>query len=106
MAQDKCNLAWVTTKIEHFQKQAQPIEDSLKIESLDPTVKKRLEREKYRNLDKIDYFSEQRKGYLTNDKEEELKLRADKYKDPANWQKLIEKSELLLKKKNCMPNDM
>lgn len=107
MANDKCNMVWVDTKIKMLEAKLNAFSDSMKTihkPESDPIMKEMIH-ERLKLRDKVDYYKEQKKGYQQNDQDEEARLRSERYQTPELWQKLVVRAEEILKTKNCKSTD-
>ncbi len=105
MADDKCKMIWVNTKIGFLEQQMANLENAFKTQRMNEEVMKEMTHKKYKLRDQITYYQEQKKGYQQNDQEEEANLKFEKYKNPELWNKLVRQAEQIAKTKKCKPNE-
>lgn len=105
LALDKCHTQWVETKIEQVKIKIARLEDSSQLplqDSLKASVSFRLRKAK----DGLEYYTEQRSGYLRNNQEEETKYKSGLYADPDRWKLLNQKAdEKMSKMPSCISKE-
>lgn len=105
MADDKCKMIWVNTKIGILEKQMSDLEYAFETQRMTEDVMKEMTHKKYKLRDQITYYNEQKKGYQQNDQEEEADLKSVKYKNPELWNRLVQQAEQIVKSKKCKPTE-
>lgn len=105
LAMDLCHTQWVETKIQQVEQKIIRLQDSLKLvlsDSLKADITFKLRKAK----DGLEYYTEQKSGYVKNNLEEQNKYITGLYSDPKNYQLLKNKAnELLSKMPSCVSKE-
>lgn len=105
LAMDLCHTQWVETKIQQVEQKIIRLQDSLNL-VLSDSLKADLSFKLRKAKDGLEYYTEQKSGYVKNNLEEQNKYTSGLYSDPKNYQLLKDKAnELLSKMPSCVSKE-